>query len=151
MTPPIYPLHPGPGQAAVDAGREFGRLLQPQVGQPQRLGDRRPLRLGGGLVAGGELADGALAGEVPVDRAAGPAHQLLQLGEQRHLPQQVLRGAAARAEARAAEEGAEPERVAGVAAGVAAGFAAALRIAIGQPEAEGDVAHVHHRSRVRLP
>ena len=94
----------------LDAGGQVGDLVEPQVGQPQRLGDGGALGLGGRLVAGGELADRALPGEVPVDRAAGPAHQLLQLGEQRHLAQQVLGGAAP---ADAAEQRAQAERVAG--------------------------------------
>jgi hypothetical protein len=93
-------------------------------------------------VARGQLADRTLPGEVPVHRAAGPAHQFLQLGEQRHLAQQVLRGPAA---GDAAEEGAEAE---GVARGIAAltGLAA-LGVAVGVGLAEAE-RHVTHASTV---
>ena len=108
----VLSTHSTRDHAAVplDARRQLGHLVEPQVGQPQRLGDGGPLGLGRRLVAGGELADRALPGQVPVHRAAGPAHQLLQLGEQRHLAEQVLGGAAA---GDAAEQRAEAERVAG--------------------------------------
>ena len=110
----LHPVHPRPRRGPLDARRQLGDLVEPEVGQPQRLGDGGLLGLRRRLVAGGELADRALPGEVPVHRAARPAHHLLQLGEQRHLAQQVLRGAAA---GDAAEQGAETERVArGVAA-----------------------------------
>jgi hypothetical protein len=87
-------------------------------------------------VPDGELADRALAGEVPVDRAARPAHQLLQLGEQRHLAQEVLGRATA---GHPAEEGTETE---GITRGVtpAAGLPA-LGVTVGQPEAERHVTH----------
>ena len=84
---------------------------------------------------GRQLADRALAGEVPVDRSAGPAHQLLQLGEQRHLAEQVLGDAAA---GDGAEEGAEAE---GVTGGVAAAGLPALGITVGRPEAERQITH----------
>ena len=88
-------------------------------------------------MAGGELADRALLGEVPVDRAAGPVHQPLQLGEQRHLAQDVLGGAAA---GHAAEQRTQAERVA--AGRVAPAALAAVGIAVaGEAEAERDVTH----------
>ena len=83
---------------------------------------------------GRQLADRTLAGEVPVDRSAGPAHQLLELGEQRHLAQEVI-GVAASADG--AEEGAEAE---GITGGVAAGLPA-LGITVGRPEAERQITH----------
>ena len=82
-----------------------------------------------------ELADRALPGEVPVDRAAGPVHQLLQLREQRHLAEHVLGGSAA---GDAAEQGAEAERVGRVRL---VPVLAALGITVGQPETEGHVTH----------
>ena len=108
----VCSTHSTRDQAAValDAGGQLGDLVEPEVGQPQRLGDGGPLGLGRRLVPGGELADRALPGEVPVHRAAGPAHQLLQLGEQRHLAQQVLRATPPPRDA--AEQRAEAERVA---------------------------------------
>jgi hypothetical protein len=86
-------------------------------------------------VADGELADRALPGEVPVDRAARPAHELLQLREQGHLAQHVLGVAAA---GDAPEERTQAERVT---AGVAPAAVPALGVAVGGTEAEGHVTH----------
>ena len=89
------------------------------------------------IAVGGELHRDT-TGEVPVDRAARPVHELLQLGEQRHLPHQVLRGAAG---ADAAEERPEAERVPGRAARAAGALVPALRVAVGVAEAERHVTH----------
>jgi hypothetical protein len=91
-------------------------------------------------VARGQLADRTLPGEVPVHRAAGPVHQLLQLGEQRHLAEQVLRGAGAAAEQRAEAEGVRTRGLR-TARGIPALRVVALVVAIGEPEAERQVAH----------
>jgi hypothetical protein len=137
----LHPVDPRPGQAAVDARGQLGHLVEPQVGQPQRLGDGGLLGGRRRLVARGQLADRALPGEVPVHRAARPAHQLLQLREQRHLAQQLGGITAARAHAAAdrPEQRAQAEGIVRIAALTA--LAPLLGVAVGEPEAEGKIAH----------
>jgi hypothetical protein len=132
----FHPLHPGPRQRAVHTGGQLGDLVQPQVRQAQGVGDGGALGVGRRLRPGGQRADRALPREVPVDRPAGPGHQLLQLGEQRHLGEQLLRRPPA---AGTAEERTEPE---GVVAGAGPGLVATLGVAVGDAEAEREIAHV---------
>jgi hypothetical protein len=131
----LHPLHPGPGDRPVHAGGQLGDLVQPQVGQAEGVGDGGALGVGRRLRPGGQRADRALPRQVPVDRPPGPGHQLLQLGEQRHLGEQLLRRPPA---AGTAEESTEPE---GVVAGAGPGLVATLGVAVGEAEAEREIAH----------
>ena len=56
----LDPLDPGPGLDAGDAGRQRGHRVEPQVGQPDRLGDLRALAPGVGARWPAASADTAI-------------------------------------------------------------------------------------------
>jgi hypothetical protein len=80
----VDPFVAVPGGRRADAGRQRGRRVEPQVGEPQRFLDLVALDDGHGRVAGrGELAGCHLAGQIPVDRtAARCGEHLLQLSHE---------------------------------------------------------------------
>jgi hypothetical protein len=100
----------GPGLGGAAHGGQAGDAVQPQVGQPARLDDLGGLGGGDRAVRRARGGGGHLGGEVPVDRAAGPAQQLLQLSE--HARE------VAPTRAHAAQEPAEAERVVASPAGL---------------------------------
>jgi hypothetical protein len=80
----LEPLRACPGLDGVDARGQLRHLVEPEIGQPDRVGDRSPLGTGHARIGTGQSLRRELTGQIPVHRAALPAHHLLPLGEHRH-------------------------------------------------------------------
>ena len=131
----LHPLRAAPGLGRPDPAGELGRVLQPQVGQPERLGDLAALLVEHARITlGGHRLPGHVLGQVPVDRAALPGHQVGELaqrvGELLRIAQRAQRAAAP-----------WPPEPAGTRAAGARPIRALVGVA-GHPKAEGRVSHL---------
>ena len=141
----LQPLRAAPGLDLADAGGERRRLVQPQVGQPDRLGDLPALRVEHARVARRhDRVPGHVLGQVPVDRAAAVGQHVGELAQRvgellrvAHRPERPHRPATGELPA----SGDTAAARAGPAATRAAGPAPAVFGLIGQAETERAISH----------
>ena len=113
----LEPLRPAPRLDLADPGGERGRFVQPQVGQPDGLGDLPALRLQHARVARrDDRVPGHVLGQIPVDRAALPGQQVGELAQRvgellrvAHRPERPLGPEARRRPGPPGPEGPPPE------------------------------------------
>jgi hypothetical protein len=64
------------------AGGKAGDLVQPKVGEPERIDDLLPVNVeDAGIALGGHRVPGHVLGQVPVHRTALPGHQVGELAQ----------------------------------------------------------------------
>ena len=131
----LDPLDPGPRRRPVDARRQLGDLVEPEVGEPQRLGDRgRSASEDGWCPAASWLIAPCRARS----QLTGPPDQLISFWSSANSGILPSRSSGEPPAADGAEEGAEAE---GITGGVAAAGLPALGITVGRPEAERQITH----------